>query len=266
MTRFTRRLSILTPVTMLTLAVLASTLPAAGADFAEKFAKPIEKTHGMDVWSAAEAMEVDITVDFGGQRMVDGQLLMDPTGSRVRLTLKDGTVAVFDGQDAWVSPPDSAFHQGARFHVLTWSYFLAAPMKLRDSGTHIEDLGKLPLRNGKKMAAARLTFDSGVGDTPEDWYVLYRDREKRLAAMAYIVTFGKSVEAAEEEPHAITYGDFWNVRGAVVPRHWEFWNWSQDTGIHGEPIGEVKVSNFKFVEPAADAFTAPEGAKRADMP
>jgi hypothetical protein len=100
--------------------------------------------------------------------------------------------------------PASAKLERARFHLLTWPYFAALPMKLADPGAHLQLLGERSLR-GKVYQAVRLTFDPGVGDTPEDWYVLYRDPSSgRLAAAAYIVTYGKSATAASKEPHAIT--------------------------------------------------------------
>lgn len=263
--RFFRYAAIPALALSLSLSSLTTASPALAADFATDFARAIEKTHGIDAWRSQSALETDITVEFGGNQMIDGKLLMDPSGGHVRIELKSGTVMVFDGRNAWVAPADTSF-QGARFHILTWSYFLAAPMKLRDPGTRLEDLGKSPLRDGKKLKAARLTFGADVGDTPDDWYVVYRDAKKRLAAMAYIVTFGKSVDDAEKEPHAITYGDYKTIDGVAVPHHWQFWNWTAENGIHGDAIGEVKLSGFRFVKPAADAFKQPKNARRADLP
>ena len=117
------------------------------------------------------------------------------------------------------------------------------------------------------MPAARLTFDSGVGDTPDDWYVVYRDAEtNRLAGMAYIVTFGKDKSAAEAEPHAITYHDFEEVEGVMIPTRWQFWNWTQEEGIVGEPIGKVQLANPRFGWPRAEAFATPEGAAAQPLP
>ena len=52
-----------------------------------------------------------------------------------------------------------------------------------------------------------MTFDRGIGDAPDDWYVVYKDNNSDLlAALVYIVTGGgTSVEVAEEDPHTITY-------------------------------------------------------------
>ena len=254
------------PLFVLVAALLLLSVPAlAGGPFAADYAGPIEKAHGLDAWNAQSAFESGITVHFGGQKALDGKLITDPPGGKIRLEAVDGTVVVLNPEGVFQSPADSAF-QGARFHILTWPYFIAAPMKLRDPGTHLKDLGKLPLNDGEKMPAARLTFDDGVGDTPDDWYVLYRDGKNRLAGMAYIVTFGKDLEAAEKEPHAITYHDFQDVDGVAVPTRWQFWNWSQEKGIEGDPIGEVELRDPRFVQPGPDTFATPAGANEVPAP
>lgn len=240
--------------------------PAADEDsFAARFAAPIEAAHGEDAWSAAEAVSANLTVVYGGQTVIDGRLLFTPEVGRSRLELADGTVAVFDGERAWVSPASAELPQ-ARFHLLTWPYFLAAPFKLRDPGTHLEDLGTRPL-DGVEHPTARLTFDPGVGDSPDDWYVVYRDPESgRLAALAYVVTYGSTREQAEAEPHAITYHDDATVGGTTLPTTWRLWNWSEAEGIHGEPLGEVTLADLRFATPPPGAFERPADAKEDPLP
>lgn len=193
-------------------------------------------------------------------------MLFTPEVGEARLDLADGTVAVFDGERAWVSPAGAEFPQ-ARFHLLTWPYFLAAPFKLRDPGAHLEDLGTRPL-DGAEHPAARLTFDPGVGDSPDDWYVVYRDPSSdRLAAMAYVVTYGgRSAEEAGAEPHAITYHDLQQVDGATLPTTWRMWHWSEEEGVHGDPIGEVVLTDLAFVTPPGDAFERPADAQEDPLP
>lgn len=255
------------PVGSLLRIVLTATVACALAlpVTAENFAVPIEKAHGGEAWDAQSAVAADIRVEFGGNLMIDGRMITDTPVGQTRFELADGTVLVFDGKDAFTAPADSKF-QGTRFHVLTWPYFLAAPMKLDDPGAHLEALGKRPFRDGKSLDAARLTFGDGVGDSPDDWYVVYRDDDGQLAGMAYIVTFGKSAEEAEKEPHAITYHDYKKVDGVSLATRWTFWNWNEKDGLVGEPIGKVTLDNIQFVEPAADAFKGPKDARKEAAP
>jgi hypothetical protein len=235
--------------------------PAAAA-----FAAPIEKAHNLAVWRAQAAVQTDIVVRWGERTLLDGRMTFPTDLSRSRLRLADGTIAVFDGEHAWVSPAESRL-KGARFHLLTWPYFLAAPMKLRDPGTHLEPLGDRPMRQGAAFPAARLTFAPGIGDTPDDWYVAYRDpATDRLAALAYIVTFGTPIEEAEKEPHLIIYADFKDVAGVPMATTWTFYHWNAGEGAYGDPIGEVKLSGIRFLTPAADAFLQPTGSREDALP
>lgn len=248
-------------------------LAAAGADqigpsraAAERFAQPIETAHGLSAWQGRQALQADFTITFGDKTYLKGTMLFDTPVGRVRMEVADGTVLVFDGQDAWISPADASA-PSARFDLLTWPYFVAAPMKLRDAGTHIVELGPLPL-DERSLPTAKLTFDNGVGDSPDDWYVLFRDpRANRLVAMAYIVTYGgKDLQEAEKEPHAITYHDFETVEGVVISTRWQFWHWDRAQGIHGDPMGQANLRAIQFVEPAPDAFEKPADARPAPLP
>ena len=232
---------------------------------AAAFAASIEAAHGKGPWAAAKALQARLSLTFGGRPALAGTILFRTNLAASRIELEDGTVAVFDGASAWVAPSSSKLER-ARFHLLTWPYFAALPMKLRDPGTHLRALGKRSLR-GKPYEASRLTFDPGVGDTPDDWYVLYRDPSSgRLAAAAYIVTYGKEAAAASKEPHAITYEDYVPVGGAQVATTWKFWHWSEQGGITGQPIGGGKLSDLKFIEPAPDAFARPAAAREDKLP
>ncbi len=239
--------------------------PVETTDAGGEFVAPIERAHSAQIWRQKEAFQSGIVVRFGGNTILEGRMLTTPSMSRTRLELASGVVALWDGEDVWVSPGSADFPQ-ARFHALTWPYFLSAAMKLRDPGARVAPLGGRELR-GESFETAKLSFDAGVGDTPDDWYILYRNPESgRLAAMAYIVTFGTSQEEAEKEPHAITYDDYVDVEGVPIPTRWTFWMWSEELGIHGEPIGDVTLQDPAFVTPEESSFTLPEDARKEELP
>jgi hypothetical protein len=239
------------------------------ASFQQRFTAPIEQAHADSVWQQKEALSAGLAVRFGGRTSLKGRMLMATDMGRVRMELGGDTVAVFDGSTAWVAP-DSAALPRARFHLLTWPYFAAAPHKLRDPGTRLEERGEMPVQHAAvadtAMPAARLTFDPGTGDSPDDWYMLYRDPQSgRLAAMGYVVTYGHAT-AEEATPHAVTYGGYQDVEGVPVPTEWTFYNWSEARGPHGEPIGQVLLQNPRFTTPPDSAFTRPPHAVRSSMP
>ena len=245
--------------------VLASIQPTRAdktdTGFAAGFAGPIEAAHGLAAWRSHKAIQADFDVEFDGKPALACTMLLDISDGRVRMELADGTLLVFDGHSAWVSPAQSAMEQ-ARFHLLTWTYFMASPMKLRDPGSHLAPLDPMPL-HGQHIPAAKLTFDAGVGDSPDDWYILYRNpASQRLAALAYIVTYGGvPAEDAEKEVRAITYDDFQVAGGVMLATRWSFWMWNAQEGTHGPPLGQARLTNIKFINPQPDAFKKPADAR-----
>ena len=237
------------------------------SEFHQHFADTIGTAHGIKTYRSHAALQADITVTFGDKVMLKGVMTFDTPVGKSRIETEDGTVMVFDGQDAWVAPADAPIPPGmTRFHMLTWPYFIAAPFKLADPGTTIADAGNKPLDAHRILPAGKLTFGAGVGDTPDDWYMVYKDRDtERLAALAYIVTYGKTTHDAEKQPHLAIYETYEEVNGVFLPSHVSIWNWEPALGKVGEQLGSVKILNYHFIEPDDIAFTKPDGA-RVDAP
>ena len=235
---------------------------------AEQSLEQIENAHRHEVYEKQDAVQADFSVTFG-ESTFGGTMLFTPSMSKVRMQLDGGITIVYDGDTAWLSPEDAKVPgPPARFHVLTWPYFMAAAYKLDDSGTQHEYAKAEPVTAGfgKSQTGVKITFDSGVGDTPDDWYIAFVDREtNRLSALAYIVTYGKGQAKAEEQPGIILYEDFEEVDGVPFATTWKFHHWDRDTGV-GDAKGSATLSNIEFVTPPDGAFDKPEGAAEATMP
>jgi len=151
---------------------------------------------------------------------------------------------------------------------LTWPYFVAAPYKLDDPGTRHASTGPHVVRNGnERLHGTKITFEAGVGDTPEDWYIAFADpKNDRLTALAYIVTYGTALEEASKKPSIILYDDFVDVDGVPFATRWTFHFWNPESGIDGDPKGSAKISNIAFVDEPAGAFVKPAGAIEAAPP
>lgn len=229
------------------------------------FEKDIGIAHGDENWDARKAVEGNITVVFNGNERLKGRMIAETSIGRVRIETEDSLLLVWDGEKAWLSPDTSSF-QGARFHLKTWPYFLAAPMKLDDPGTMWQTIGDAPLM-GKNYNRKKLTFKSGTGDSPDDWYVVYKDPDSdKLKAMAYIVTYGNTVDKASEAPHIIVYDEYEEVDGTMLSTEWKFYNWSEENGLEGDSIGYVTLSDLKFSDISDSLFQAPAAAKEDKMP
>ena len=181
------------------------------------------------------------------------------------MELDDGTVLIYDGIKAWVTPAASSI-EAARFHLLTWPYFLAAPMKTGDPGTHLELLG-LKVLNRKMGKSAKLTFNPGVGDTPDDWYLLYANaRNGLMYGMVYIVTYSTSFVEAEKKQHAIIYDNYRQIDGITLSTSWSFYDWEKIMGVGRSPIGRASLTDLEFITPDAKAFIHPSDAREDKLP
>jgi len=223
--------------------------PAPAQREVPAFAQPIEAAHGAETFRRQDGLRFEFALRYGDDTELLVEVVMKTDMSRIRMQKPDGSKLIWDGKDAYVAPADADWAR-PRFTVLTWPYFLCAPFKLSDPGTTLEPQGQATLMDST-YSTAKLTFADGVGDSPDDWYLLYRDDSTGLLrAMAYIVTYYQSAE--EAEPHAISYHDFTEVDGVQFPTELRFWNWSETEGL-GKRRGIARLGGFRFMK--TDKFT-----------
>lgn len=228
------------------------------------FVKAVEKANQSAKFHKQEAISFDIDLIFGGKSSLKGKVISATNSSWLKLIKEDGTIIIFDGQKVWITPI-SANNGKARFDTFTWQYFFMAPFKFSDQGTIWKELGSKKYDEHNNLEAASLTFEKGVGDASDDYYVVYKDDQDLVKAMGYIVTFGgKSIAEAEKNAHAIVYNDYKKINGVPIAQHWDFHNWNKASGL-GSKIGEAKVSNIEFVEASTIDHQKPEGAVEVKM-
>lgn len=220
---------------------------------ANQLVASIEAAHQKSKFDQMEAVQFDLNLIFGGKTRFEGTVIMTPNGSKIRMQDSSNTM-LWDGEKSMILP-DTTNEPGAQFALLTWSYFFAAPYKLSDNGTAHEYLGMKPLGD-QQYAATKLTFGENVGQSPDDWYVVYKDQDSDLlAAMAYIVTAGgTSTQEAEKDPHAITYEAYSEVDGIPFATQWNFWSWN-NAGEMNKLLGSATISNIKFIKKTDKLFS-----------
>ncbi|KAA1243006.1 DUF6503 family protein [Aquimarina sp. RZ0] len=229
----------------------------------ENLIKNIEKAHKKEDFLNYKAISFNINVLFGGKEHLTGKVTMLTNSTKIRIDKKDKSTLLYDGQDVYLSPAE-ANDKGARFDMFTWTYFFCMPYKLDDPGTSltIQEDRKL---NNIPHSTAKLTFDSGTGDAPDDWYILYADQViSSLQAAAYIVTFGSdgNTTKAEADPHVIRYKGFKNVNRIPFATSWEFYGWTKEKGMTDTKLGEATISDITFLNEEGTVFTIPENAKK----
>lgn len=225
---------------------------SAYAQDAAAWITAIQQAHQTEKFKNFDAIQFDLELYFGGKLRLNGTITATTNSSKVKVVRKDGASLTFDNGEVW-KVPATAEWPGARFDALTWQYFFFAPHKFNDPGTNWELTGEAPLADDT-YETARLTFDSGTGDAPDDWYLAYADSKKhRLNTLAYIVTFGGR-DAAKAEPHAIVYDDYKKIKGVPIAHDWTFRMWTAEKGT-GEEIGKASITNVRFLRASEADFS-----------
>ena len=220
----------------------------------------ISEAHDSEAFRKHTALSGDIHIDFVGRPAFDARFIYEIKTGRTRMQLADDTILVFDGHDAWVAPASSTFTD-ARFALRTWTHFIMLPFKLDDKSIRWEPTETRALA-GRQYDSARISFPSGSVDAPDDWYILYADKvTHRLNGVAYIVSYGRSVQEAADHPQAITFYDFKNTDGSEIPLAWRFWQWNKEEGIFGQPLGSARIYNLDFMTPKTNAFARPNDSR-----
>ncbi len=206
-----------------------------------------------------EVVSFDLALSRESEVPLQATVLQRTDGTRIRVQKNNGSLLLFDGVNGWLAAAQS--DANARYDLFTWHYFFCLPWKLSDPGTQWQALPDRTLEQ-HDCHAARLTFSDGTGDSPDDWFVVFTDKQEGYVRRAiYIITFGGTdSEEAAKAPHAIFYDDFRVVEGIPIAHRWKFYEW-QTEGLAGKKeIGAAVISNVRFSEETDTDFAVPAGA------
>ena len=190
--------------------------------------------------------------------------IVDTWSSRARHKKVVDTTAQYgwDGKAAWVRAKDStSFPYNTRFWSLTPYFFMAQPFVLDGQGTNLEVLPQ-EIYKETNYDVVKVTFNEGTGDAPDDYYVLYFNKETHLlGVIRYVVSYPKYFKKGEHTPEKVMelYGKQ-TAEGIVLPERYQT-HWLLENNMPGEYITEITLSNVGFKPNTVDTFfNVPEGA------
>ena len=226
---------------------------------ASTFSEQIEVAHKKEAFLAKQAIEFNIEIEFGGNKRLEGKMTLLTNSEKSVIELKNGQ-KIYQIKDKVYCSPEKTNLAGVRFDAYTWSYFFLFPYKLNDAGTIWSDY-PIKTLNEKEFLTNKLTFETGTGDAPEDWYVVYADKNtNQLNTVAYIVTAGTEKAEAEKDPHAMTYKDYVELEGIPLAKSWTYYEWGPEKGLTNK-IGSANLDGFKFVSLDPNFFEVPKNFK-----
>ena len=221
--------------------------------YPEAFEKALQAHGGLSQFKEYKSLEYNLENWPFSKKAPLSDLQRVDLKTRKVLIEGDGYRLGYNGDEVWVEHP-KALGTSAEFYYATPYYFSLVPFVFTDPGAILEDQGSVTFKEGE-FHAIKVTYESGTGDSPEDYYILYLDPQSfEVKMMSYIVSFpafrnGKAV--TELEPHVIVYRDFQEVQGLKMPHSFAFYNWNEgNINLEETPRGEAVFSQMRLSKEA----------------
>ena len=166
----------------------------------------------------------------------------------------------FDGETLWINEKDEVEYKGKpMFYKGLMMYFYAMPFIVSDAGIIYKDAEPLTFE-GKTYPGILISYEAGIGESPDDEYIIYYDAETgQMAWLAYTVTFGK--DGKSKEFKFIRYNNWQTINGLTVPKSVDWYKY--ENNLPTEKRNTVEFTDVMISEQAPDdnLFVKPEGAK-----
>jgi hypothetical protein len=205
-------------------AVLAIAASAARGDPASEardvVARMVKAHGGLDAWRNAPAVSFTDRFVMPDGSETSSRVIVEQGRRRSTLdVLGSDAHMAWDGEKAWSVDWDQDLPP--RFLAQLDYYFLNLVWLTQDPGVHLAHEGRRSVRgSGTEYHLVRMTFGEGVGDTPEDYYLLFVDPDThRLHGCEYIVTYAPILPEGVKTtpPHELIYDEWAEVDGLLVP-------------------------------------------------
>ncbi len=225
--------------------------------------RSIETHGGLEKWFANGPIYFRFNYrPLGDSPYRDTYQTVDTWSSRARHQVADDQNVEFgwDGKDAWISPPDAELTTNARFWALTPYYFIGMPFVLADPGVFLKNEGTTEL-HGRPHDVLRATFGENVGDSPDDYYVIYLDAETgHVGGLRYIVSYRGFFPDGNHSPEKLmVYEGEQTVDGITLAKQYSTYSWDIENSERGEKVTHTELTDLEFT--LDSFFEAPADAK-----
>ncbi|HEY1770689.1 MAG TPA: hypothetical protein VGG02_10600 [Chthoniobacterales bacterium] len=185
-----------TSIVLLAFAALAASsivaFAAEDSGKAQEMAQAVWKAAGGENWANVETIDFTFAVEKNGKMLMQAKHHWDVPAQTDRVQWK--------GKDVTVNLANPAQTPDAKAAFARWTndtYWLLAPLKLRDHGIHIVDEGTKEMDGGQREVL-HLSFDK-IGLTPNDNYRMYIDpATDHVVSWDYMPEPGKTMHGSWE--------------------------------------------------------------------
>jgi hypothetical protein len=219
--------------------------------YPESITKVFNAHGGIDTWNKMQ------TLAFTMNKANGAEVTTNNLKTRAELIDTPTHSVGFDGSTLWVNEKgDNEFKGKAKFYKGLMMYFYAMPFIVGDNGIIYEDVEPLVFE-GKSYPGILISYEAGVGASPDDQYLVYYDAEtSQMAWLGYTVTFGR--DGRSEDFHYIRYNNWQTVNGLVLPQSMDWY--AYENNLPTEKRNTVEFSNVVVSEDAPEntLFAMPE--------
>ena len=207
---------------------------------------------GLDAWNKMKAMSYEIVREGGNEKQI-----IDLKDRRERIEASSYKTG-YDGKEFWLEADTSYKGNPVFYHNLMF-YFYAMPFVLADDGIIYSEADTLFFEE-KKYPGIKISYDAGVGVSPEDEYFIHYDPDTyEMAWLGYTVTYFSGEKS--QDIHWIRYNDWKKFNGLLLPNSLSWYKYE-----NGLPTELRSVREFAGVTVSEEAFTdevfaKPEGAE-----
>lgn len=221
--------------------------------YPENMTKVFNAHGGLDTWNSMKSLEFTMKKPNG-----DEVTTTNLKNRKSLIEMPNHTIG-FNGEDVWLKNKDTATYKGnAKFYYNLMFYFYAMPFILADDGIIYEEVAALEF-DGKSYPGIKISYESGVGESPEDEYILYYNSEThKMEWLGYTVTYFSKEKS--KEFHFIKYSNWQTVEDLILPETLTWYKY--ENNLPTEKRNDLQFTDIKISKekPESDIFEAPAGA------
>nr|WP_321235196.1 DUF6503 family protein [uncultured Psychroserpens sp.] len=229
-------------------------LDVTTSTYPEDITKIFDAHGGIDAWNAMNSLVFTMEKPKGKE--------VTTTNLKTRAERIDTPTYTsgYDGSTLWVNEKDGIAYTGnAKFYKGLMMYFYAMPFIVGDDGIIYEDAKPLDFE-GKTYPGILISYEAGVGVSPDDQYIIYYDEQTgKMEWLAYTVTFGKDEKS--KDFRFIRYNNWQTISGMILPESIDWYTVENNLPITKRNTVEFTNVTLSSKAPDASLFVKPEGAK-----
>lgn len=221
--------------------------------YPENITKVFDAHGGIDTWNKMQGLTFTMEKPNGNEVTTT-----DLKNRKSLIEMPKHTIG-FNGKSVWLKHKDTTQYKGnAKFYYNLMFYFYAIPFIFGDDGVIYQDIEPL-IFEGKTYPGIKIAYEAGVGESPEDEYILYYNPETyKMEWLGYTVTFFSKEKS--KEFHFIKYSNWQTINGLVLPEILTWYNYENNKPT--QKRNDLKFTDIKLTEgrPEPQIFEIPEGA------